>query len=52
MGDKKDRITGKVKETTGRAVDDKDLEAEGRGEQVKGDVKAGVEKLKDAAKKA
>jgi uncharacterized protein YjbJ (UPF0337 family) len=52
MGDKKDRVTGKVKQTAGRATGDKDLQAKGRREQVKGNVKAGGKKLKDAAKKA
>jgi uncharacterized protein YjbJ (UPF0337 family) len=51
MGDKKDRITGQVKEKTGRAVGDDDLVTKGRREQAKGNAKSGVKKLKDAAKK-
>ncbi len=40
---------GKVKEQTGRATDDEELEAEGRADQVEASVKDGVEHLKDAA---
>jgi len=52
MGDKTDRVTGKVKQATGKATGDKGLKAKGRREQVKGNAKAGGKKLKDAAKKA
>jgi uncharacterized protein YjbJ (UPF0337 family) len=52
MGDKTDRVTGKVKQKTGEAVGNESLAASGRREQVKGNVKAGGEKLKNAAKKA
>ena len=52
MGDKTDRVTGKVKQAAGKAVGDDSMKAEGRREQVKGNVKAGGKKLKDAAKKA
>ena len=51
MGDKTDRVSGKIKEVAGEATDDKDLRAKGRREQIKGDVKKSGEKLKDAAKK-
>jgi len=51
MGDKSDRISGKAKETTGRAKGDRGLVAKGRREQIKGDVKKSGKKLKDAAKK-
>jgi uncharacterized protein YjbJ (UPF0337 family) len=47
---KADEVKGKVKETAGRATDDEELEAEGRGKQVKGNLKHGVEKVKDAFK--
>lgn len=40
---------GKVKETTGRATDDEELEAKGKGDQVEASLKDGVENLKDAA---
>jgi uncharacterized protein YjbJ (UPF0337 family) len=51
MGDKSDRVRGKVKESVGRATRDRELEEQGRRDQVKGDVKKGGEKIKDAAKK-
>jgi uncharacterized protein YjbJ (UPF0337 family) len=51
MGDKSDRVRGKVKEGVGRATRDRELEEQGRRDQVKGDVKKGGEKIKDAAKK-
>jgi uncharacterized protein YjbJ (UPF0337 family) len=47
---KADEVKGKVKETAGHATDDQDLEAEGKGDQVKGNLKQGVEKVKDAFK--
>jgi uncharacterized protein YjbJ (UPF0337 family) len=52
MGNKKDRVTGQMKQKAGGAVGDRSLETEGRREQVKGNVKASGKKLKDAAKKA
>ncbi len=51
MGDKSDRVAGKVKEEVGKAKGDPDMEAAGRRKQIKGDVKQGGKKLKDAAKK-
>jgi uncharacterized protein YjbJ (UPF0337 family) len=51
MGDKTDRISGQAKEKAGRATGDDKLVTEGRREQVKGNVKAGAKKLKDAARK-
>jgi uncharacterized protein YjbJ (UPF0337 family) len=42
---------GKVKEGLGKATDDKSLEAEGHGDQAKGDLKNAGEKVKDAVKK-
>lgn len=47
---KADIVKGKVKETVGRAGDDPELEAEGRGDQAKGHTKQAGEKIKDAAK--
>lgn len=41
---------GQAKEATGKATDDKDLEAEGKGDQVKGNLKQAGEKIKDAFK--
>ena len=43
-------LRGKAKETVGRATDDEELEAQGRGDQAKADVKQAGEKLKDAFK--
>ncbi|MDB5065427.1 MAG: CsbD family protein [Chloroflexi bacterium] len=45
-----DKVTGKVKEVAGRTTGDPDLEAEGKGEGVKGHVKDAAESVKDAAK--
>ncbi|MEU8691528.1 CsbD family protein [Streptomyces sp. NPDC048665] len=46
-GDKK---KGKAKEALGKAVGDERLQAEGKADQVEGDVKQADEKAKDAAK--
>jgi len=43
-------VTGKGKEATGKATDDEQLEAEGRGDQSKSDLKQAGEKAKDAFK--
>jgi uncharacterized protein YjbJ (UPF0337 family) len=45
-----EQATGKVKEATGKVTDDERLEAEGRGEQAKGDLRSAGEKIKDAFK--
>ncbi|PYC74513.1 CsbD family protein [Streptomyces tateyamensis] len=45
-----DKIEGKIKETTGKALGNERMEAEGKGDQVKGDLKQAVEHLKDAFK--
>ena len=42
---------GKVKEATGKATGNESLEAEGHGDQAKGDLKQAGEKVKDAFKK-
>ncbi|GAA1310426.1 hypothetical protein GCM10009634_76340 [Saccharothrix xinjiangensis] len=47
---KADELKGKVKETVGDATDDRDLEAEGKGDQAKGNLKQAAEKVKDAFK--
>ena len=44
-------IKGRLKKETGRATDDAGLEAEGRAEETKGDLKQAGEKVKDAFKK-
>jgi uncharacterized protein YjbJ (UPF0337 family) len=47
---KGEELKGKVKETTGRAVGNERLEAEGVADQTSGNVKQAGEKVKDAAK--
>jgi uncharacterized protein YjbJ (UPF0337 family) len=47
---KAQELKGKVKETTGRAVGNESLEAEGVADQTAGNVKQAGEKVKDAAK--
>ncbi|WP_434600452.1 CsbD family protein [Streptomyces sp. A5-4] len=47
---KTEQVTGKVKETAGRAVGNESLEAEGRVEQSKGDARQAKEKIKDTFK--
>ncbi|MDX6240999.1 MAG: hypothetical protein QOG10_5823 [Kribbellaceae bacterium] len=41
---------GKVKEKTGDATDNKDLQAEGRAEKSAADLKQAAQKAKDALK--
>ncbi|QMU70526.1 CsbD family protein [Streptacidiphilus sp. P02-A3a] len=45
-----EKAKGKVKEATGKAVGNERLEAEGKGDQVKGDAKQAGEKIKDIFK--
>ena len=45
-----ERAKGKVKELIGRVTGNRSLEAEGKGDQAKGDLKQAGEHLKDAAK--
>jgi uncharacterized protein YjbJ (UPF0337 family) len=45
-------LKGKAKETIGRATDDEELEARGRADQTKANVKQAGEKVKDAIKDA
>ena len=47
---KADQLKGQVKEGVGRATDDRDLEAEGHGDQAKGNLKQAGEKIKDVFK--
>ena len=47
---KAEEVKGKVKETTGQAVGNERLEAEGAADQTKGNVKQAGEKIKDAGK--
>lgn len=41
---------GKAKESVGKATGDESLEAEGKGDQAKADLKNAGEKVKDAFK--
>ena len=45
-----DSATGKVKEKTGDATDDRDLQAEGQKDKTVADLKQAGEKAKDAFK--
>ena len=46
-----EKVAGEVKETVGKATDNKDLEAEGKKDQTKGSLKNTGEDIKDAFKK-
>ena len=43
-------IKGKAKKETGQAIGNEQMEAEGRGDQAKGNLKQAGEKVKDAFK--
>lgn len=45
-------VAGKVKEAVGKATDDRDLQNEGRADQVKSSLKNAGENIKDAIKDA
>jgi uncharacterized protein YjbJ (UPF0337 family) len=45
-----EEAAGKVKEAGGRATDNEELEAEGRGDQASANVKQAGEKIKDVFK--
>jgi uncharacterized protein YjbJ (UPF0337 family) len=47
---KAQEVKGQAKEGLGRATDDQELEAEGRTDQAKSDLKQAGEKVKDAFK--
>jgi uncharacterized protein YjbJ (UPF0337 family) len=44
-------VKGQAKEHAGRAGDDRELEAEGKTDQTKADLKQAGEKVKDAVRK-
>jgi len=48
IGNKSEEVAGNVKEGAGKATDDEQLEAEGKGDQVKANIKQAGEKVKDA----
>jgi uncharacterized protein YjbJ (UPF0337 family) len=50
LSNKVQSVTGQAKRKTGEATDDPYLEAEGRNDQTKGDLKDAGEKVKDAFK--
>lgn len=50
IDNKGEDLRGKLKEGVGRATDDEELEAQGRGDQAKSDLKQAGEKVKDAFK--
>jgi uncharacterized protein YjbJ (UPF0337 family) len=45
-----ENVGGKVKEGVGKATDDEQLEAEGKGDQAKANLKQAGEKIKDVFK--
>ena len=51
LSNKGEQLRGKAKEGVGRATGDEELEAQGRGDQAKADVKQAAEKVKDAFKR-
>ena len=50
LTNKADELAGKAKETVGDATDNRDLEAEGKADQTKSNLKQAGEKVKDAFK--
>jgi uncharacterized protein YjbJ (UPF0337 family) len=50
MNNKLEDIGGQAKEQVGKVTGDEDLEAQGRGDQSKADLKQAGEKVKDAFK--
>jgi uncharacterized protein YjbJ (UPF0337 family) len=51
IANKGEGMLGKAKESLGDATDNKDLQAEGKADQSKSDLKQAGEKVKDAFKK-
>ena len=50
MKNKAEEMGGKGKEAVGDATDNRDLQAEGKADQTKGNLKQAGEKVKDAFK--
>ena len=50
MGNTAEDLQGKAKEATGKVTDDEQLDAEGKADQSKADLKQAGEKVKDAFK--
>jgi uncharacterized protein YjbJ (UPF0337 family) len=51
MGDRTDDLKGTAKEKAGQLTDDRDLEAEGKRDRAKADVKRGVDGAADSVKR-
>jgi uncharacterized protein YjbJ (UPF0337 family) len=51
IDNKAQELTGKVKEGVGKATDDRNLEAQGKNDQTKSNIKQAGEKVKDAFKR-
>lgn len=51
IGNAAEKAGGKGKEAAGKATGDQNLQAEGKADQTKGDLKQAGEKVKDAFKK-
>ena len=51
MGENIDQMKGTAKEKAGQLKDDPDLEAEGKRDQAKGDLKEGVDDAADKIKR-
>ena len=50
VSNKAEEVGGRAKERVGEATGDEQLEAEGKGDQVSGNLKQAGEKVKDAFK--
>jgi uncharacterized protein YjbJ (UPF0337 family) len=50
ISNKAEELKGQGKEIVGKAIDDEELEAEGHGDQAKGNLKQVGEKIKDVFK--
>ncbi|WP_168625559.1 MULTISPECIES: CsbD family protein [unclassified Cryobacterium] len=50
MKNKAEEVAGKAKEAAGKMTDDERLEAEGKGDQTKANLKQAGENVKDAFK--
>ncbi len=50
IDNKAEELKGKAKESVGKAKGDQEMEAEGKGDQTKGNLKQAGEKVKDAFK--
>jgi uncharacterized protein YjbJ (UPF0337 family) len=50
IDNKAEEAAGKVKEGVGKATDDEQLEAEGKGDQASSNLKQAGEKIKDVFK--